>query len=103
MTRPGTTAFVRQDGTGAPMQADDGELFWMEVTYRAVDGTPMIAYVSCRSVGLRNGAMQTFLHLAPEPSYAAQSAAVDALLESYSAPTLDLDRLDQGTRPEPAP
>jgi hypothetical protein len=103
VTRPGTQPTVLEDDTGTPRQATEGNLFWMEVGYDAADGTPMTAYVSCRGLGLGNGAMQTFIHLAPAGDYDAEVAAVDALLEGYEAPRLDLDRLDQGARPEPAP
>jgi hypothetical protein len=47
--------------------------------------------------------MQTFIRLAPESEYDAEEITVDALLEGYEAPRLDLDRLDRGARPEPAP
>jgi len=103
IARPGTQPTVLQDDTGTPRQAAEGDLFWMEVGYDATDGTPMTAYVSCRGLGLDNGAMQTFIHLAPARDYDAEVAAVDALLEGYAAPRLDLDRLDQGARPLPAP
>ena len=41
-------------------------------------------------------------HLAPEQRYDAEADAVDALLDSYRAPHVDLDQLDQ-ERAEPAP
>ena len=63
----------------------------------------MTAYVSCRGLGLENGAMQMFIHLAAAGEYDAEEIVVNALLESYEAPRLDLDRLDQGARPAPAP
>jgi hypothetical protein len=103
MARPGTQPTVRQDDTGEPRQAASGNLFWMVVGYEAADGTAMTAYVSCRGLGLDNGALQTFIHFAPESEYDAEEIAVDALLEGYEAPRLDLDRLDRGARPEPAP
>jgi len=103
MARPGMQPTVLRDDTGAPRQAAEGSLFWMEVGYDAADGTAMTAYVSCRGLGLDNGAMQTFIHLAPASSYDKEVAAVDALLERYEAPRLDLDRLDQGASPLPAP
>ena len=62
----------------------------------------MTTYVSCRGLGLGNGAMQMFIHLAPTSEYDAEVIAVDAHLEGYKAPSLDLDRVDQGARPEPA-
>jgi hypothetical protein len=62
----------------------------------------MTAYVSWRGLGLGNGATQTLTHLALTSEYNAEEIAVDALLEGYKAP-LDLDRLDQGARPEIAP
>jgi len=94
---------VLRDDTGTPRQAAEGNLFWMEVGYDAADGTPTRAYVSCRGLGLDNGAMQTFIHLAPARDYDMEVTAVDALLKGYEAPRLDLDRLDQGARPLPAP
>jgi hypothetical protein len=103
MARPGTQPTVRQDDTGEPRQAAEGNLFWMVVGYDTADGTAMTAYVSCRGLGLDNGAMQTFIRLAPESEYDAEEITVDALLEGYEAPRLDLDRLDRGARPEPAP
>jgi hypothetical protein len=103
LARPGTQPTVLQDDTGEPRQATEGNLFWMVVRYDAADGTAMTAYVSCRGLGLDNGAMQTFIHLAASGEYDAEVIGVDALLESYEAPRLDLDRLDQGARPEPAP
>ena len=63
----------------------------------------MTAYVSCRGLGLGNGAMQTLIHLAPTSEYDAELIAVAALLEGYKAPRLDRDRLDRGARPELAP
>ena len=103
MARPGTQPAVLRDDTGMPRQAAESNLFWMEVGYEAADGTAMTAYVSCRGLGLGNGAMQTFIHVAPAGDYDAEVITVDALLESYEAPRLDLDRLDPGVRPEPAP
>jgi hypothetical protein len=103
MARPGTQPTVRQDDTGEPLQAASGNLFWMVVGYEAADGTAMTAYVSCRGLGLDNGALQTFIHLAPESEYDAEEIAVDVLLEGYEAPRLDLDRLDRGAKSEPAP
>lgn len=93
--KPGTTPTPLQDANEAA-DVDVREIFWMEVAYDAADDTPMIAYVSCRPLGLRNGAMQTFLHLAPEADYATEKATVDALLASYAPPALDLDLLDPG-------
>src|SRR5215211_3840987 len=90
MARPGTQSTVRQDDTGEPRQAVEGNLFWMVVGYDAADGTAMTAYISCRGLGLDNGAMQTFIHLAAAGEYDAEEIAVDALLESYQAPWLDL-------------
>jgi hypothetical protein len=103
MARPGTQPTVLRDDTGTPRQAAEGNLFWMEVGYDAADGMAMTAYVSCRGLGLDNGAMQTFIHLAPARDYDSEITEVDALLEGYEAPRLDLDRLDQGARPLPAP
>src|SRR5215210_4002287 len=103
VARPGTQPTVLEDDTGKPRQGAEGNLFWMEVGYDAEDGTAMTAYVSCRGLGLGNGAMQTFIHLAPARDYDMEVTAVDALLEGYQAPRLDLDRLDQGARPLPAP
>ena len=100
---PGTQPSVLEDNSGKPRQGMEGNLFWMEVGYDAADGTAMTAHVSCRGLGLGNGAMQTFIHLAPADEYDAEAIVVDALLEAYEAPRLDLDRLDQGPRPEPAP
>jgi hypothetical protein len=103
IARPGTQPTVLRDDTGAPRQATEGNLSWMEVGYDAADGTTMTAYVSCRGLGLDNGAIQTFIHLAPARDYDNEVTGVDALLEGYEAPRLDLDRLDQGARPLPAP
>ena len=103
IARPGTQPTVLRDDTGTPRQATEGNLFWMEVGYDAADGTAMTAYVSCRGLGLDNGAMQTFIHLSPARDYDMEVTAVDALLEGYQAPRLDLDRLDQGAGPLPAP
>jgi hypothetical protein len=103
IARPGTQPTVLEDDAGKPRQGTEGNLFWMEVGYDAADGTALTAYVSCRGLGLDNGAMQTFIHLAPAGDYDADVTAVDTLLEGYEAPRLDLDRLDQGPRPEPAP
>jgi hypothetical protein len=103
MARPGTQPAVLRDDTGTPRQAVEGNLFWMEVGYDAADGMAMTAYVSCRGLGLDNGAMQTFIHLAAARDYDREVTAVDALLEAYEAPRLDLDRLDQGAKPLPAP
>ena len=61
----------------------------------------MTAYVSCRGLGLGYGAMQTLIHLALTSEYDTEVIAVDALLEGYKAPRLDLDSLDWGARPEP--
>ena len=63
----------------------------------------MTAYVSCRGLDLGNGAMQTLIHLASTSECDAEEIAVDALLEGYKAPPLDLDRLERGARPELAP
>jgi hypothetical protein len=63
----------------------------------------MTAYVSCRGLGLGNGATQTLIHLALTSEYDAEVIAGDALLEGYKAPPIDLDRLDRGARPELAP
>jgi len=103
IARPGTQPTVLKNDTGEPRQAAEGNFFWTVVGYDAADGTAMTAYVSCRGLGLENGAMQTFIHLAPAGEYDAEEIVVDALLDSYQAPRLDLDRLDQGARPEPAP
>ena len=103
IARPGTQPTGLKNDSGEPRQAAEGNLFWMVVGYDAADGTAMTAYVSCRGLGLQNGAMQMFIHLAPEAEYDAEETVVDALLDSYEAPRLDLDRLDQGARPEPAP
>ncbi len=75
----------------------------MEIGYDTADGVAMTAYVSCRQLGLDNGATQMFIHHAPARDYDLEVTQVDSLLESCEAPRLDLDRLDQGTRPEPAP
>lgn len=98
--KPGTTPVVLHDASDAP-DADVRDIFWMEVTYNTADGMPMIAYVSCRHLGLSNGAMQTFMHLSPEAAYAEEKAVVDVLLETYAPPTLDLDQLDPGEWPRP--
>lgn len=98
--KPGTTPTPLQDASEAA-DANVREIFWLEVAYDATDDTPMIAYVSCRPLGLRNGAMQTFIHLAPEADYATEKVNVDALLESYAPPALDLDQLDPGEWPMP--
>ena len=103
IARPGTEPTVLQNDSGEPRQAIEGNLFWMVVGYDAADSTAMTAYVSCRGLGLENGAMQTFIHLAAAGEYDAEEIVVNALLESYEAPRLDLDRLDQGARPAPAP
>jgi hypothetical protein len=103
IARPGTEPTVLQNDSGEPRQATEGNLFWMVVGYDAADSTAMTAYVSCRGLGLENGAMQTFIHLAAAGEYDAEEIVVNALLESYEAPRLDLDRLDQGARPAPAP
>ncbi len=92
-----------QDDTGSPRQGSEANLFWIEVGYAAADGAPMNAYVSCRGLGLSNGAMQTFIHLAPAQDYDAEVLTVDALLDAHEAPRLDLDQLDQGAGPIPAP
>jgi hypothetical protein len=86
-----------------PCPGGDGNLFWMEVGYDATDGTRMTAYVSCCRIGMDDGAMQTFIHLAPAEDYYAERSAVDALWEGYEAPRLDLNRRVQGARLEPAP
>ncbi len=101
MARPGTQPTVLLDDAGEPRQAAEGNLFWMVVGYDAADGTAMTAYVSCRGLGLDNGAMQTFIHLAAAGAYDAEEIAVDALLESYEAPRLDLDRLDRAPGQSP--
>lgn len=98
--KPGTTATPLQDASDAA-DANVREFFWLEVAYDTADDAPMIAYVSCRPLGLRNGAMQTFMHLAPAADYAAEKVTVDALLESYAPPALDLDQLDPGEWPMP--
>jgi len=101
--RPGTQPVPLQDEAGMPRQGSEPDLFWMEVGFAAADGAPMNAYVSCRGLGLSNGAMQTFIHLAPALDYDAEVLTVDALLDGYEAPRLDLDQLDQGAGPIPAP
>jgi hypothetical protein len=103
VTRPGTQPALLQDESGQPRQSSEADLAWVEVGYDDLDGTPMIAYVSCKLLGLQNGLMQTVIHLSLEQSYDAEANAVDALLEGYRAPHLDLDQLDQGPGPEPAP
>jgi hypothetical protein len=103
ITRPGTQPALLQDEAGQPRQNSEADLAWVEVGYDDLDGTPMVAYVSCQILGLPSGLMQTIIHLAPEQSYDAEAVIVDALLDRYQAPHLDLDQLDQGPAPEPAP
>lgn len=101
--RPGTLPVPLEDDAGTPRQGSEPDLFWTEVGFAAADGALMNAYVSCRGLGLSNGAMQTFIHLAPALDYDAEVLTVDALLEGYEGPRLDLDQLDQGAGPIPAP